>query len=90
MKSERTLTLEDEVRKGREASRLVENPLWTWIWTEHKRQATEAWATCKDPVQRESLWMEVAVAQKLRGKLERMMKTGVIASQQLAEEEPKH
>ena len=80
--------LAEEARKGRQANAIIADPLWVAMWAEHRAQVLGAWERAQDTALRESLWGELALATKLRRKIERYAQTGVMAEQELQAAKP--
>lgn len=80
--------LHEERRRGHEAQTLLDHPLWDGLWTQHREQLIAAWEKAVDTATRESYWLELSVAKRMRRKVERLAQTGRMAAEEL--EKDKH
>lgn len=81
-----------ERERAAQARTLTEHPLWAEAWAMWEAATLRAWRDTApgDSARREQLWMAVEVAGKVRRHIERIIETGKMAEQALADEERKH
>ncbi|HEX8418577.1 MAG TPA: hypothetical protein VF638_01035 [Sphingomonas sp.] len=59
--------MSDSEARARDASQLLDNPVFNEAIDTLKERAIASWLACKDPVERERLWMWTNQAIALRG-----------------------
>lgn len=81
-----------ERERAAQARTLTEHPLWLEAWAAWEQTALKEWRNTAtgDSARREQLWMAMDVAGKVRRHIERIIETGRMAEQAIADEERKH
>lgn len=84
--------LYNERERAAQARTLIEHPLWIEAWAAWESVTLKEWRGTApgDSARREQLWMAIEVAGKVRRNIERIIETGKLAEQALADEERKH
>lgn len=85
------MTLEDEVRRGERARRLLEDPLLVEAFDAVEAGIRSAWAGTGEAEERERerLWLMLRLLGRVRGHIVGAMETGRLAERQLAAPDPR-
>lgn len=77
--------LNQEVERGREAERIIRNPLWDEAFRTYQDRLLSAWksSSAKECENRERLWLAYQLSEKVRTHLESVFRTGQMASIQI-------
>ena len=81
------MTPEQEQQRGRDAQRLLEDPLLIEAFDTLEQEIMRSWKTApaRDVEGREKLWMMLHLLQKARNHLESVMQSGKLAEATLAQ-----
>lgn len=79
-------TLDEEIRRGEQAKRLLEEPLLVEAFTYIEQELIEAWKNSpqRDTEGREKLHLSLCLLLKLKAQIQEVMETGEIAKKQSA------
>lgn len=81
------MSLEDQMSRGDEAARLLENPVLTEAFTALEQEYTNLWKQTKasDEAAREKLWLSIRQLQMVQAHLHSAIQTGKVARATLAQ-----
>jgi hypothetical protein len=79
---------EIEIRRGKEAERLLTEPLLLEAFEVIEKEFTEAWKSspAKDPAGRENIWLSLKLLHRVKLHLESVAVTGQMAKKSLAQQ----
>ncbi len=86
---------DDELARRRERERaskarqIIDNPLWDEAWSTLETKLTEAWKSSQTGMaeRRELIYMQLRAAAEVRGHIETVLETGLLAEMQIDEHE---
>lgn len=81
------MEIEQEVRRGAEAERLLAEPLLIEAFATIEQEFTDAWkaSPARDEAGRQSIWLSLKLLHRVKAHLESVVDTGKLAKKSLAQ-----
>ena len=81
------MTLDEEVRRGNQAERILKDDMYLEAFTAVRDEIIAQWeqAPARDSEGRDRLWLMLKLLERLKGHLTGVMETGTLAKKQIAD-----